>query len=173
MKDPLLAALALLTATATAPATAQDYAPQRVEQAISIAEMRAIVGALGHTVEAEDAGNQSLRAATAEGTRYVVTGTACDLEGVPGCRGIVMQALYEGTGRVTADKLAQANLNQVAVSTRFDPANDVVSVTRYLVVDGGVTMANVANNIEVLLALAPEVLGILFTGEETVTTRPE
>lgn len=164
----LLASAALVLAPA---AHAQDYVAERVEQAISLLEMRVIVAALGHTVEAEDAKSHSLRAVTGEGTRYVISGTACDIEGVPGCRGIVIQALFEGAGRVTAEKLAAANLNQVAVSTRFDPSTDVVSVTRYLVTDGGVTMANVGNNIEVLLALAPEVLAIVVDPEGTI--RPE
>ena len=153
-------------ALALAPAAhAQDYVADRVEQAISLPEMRAIVEALGHSVEAEDAKTESLRAVTPDGTRYVITGTACDFEGVPGCRGLVLQALFEGEGRVTADRLAEANLNQVAVSTRFDPRTGVISVTRYLVADGGVTMGNVAQNIEVLLALAPEVLAILLEPE--------
>ena len=160
-------------ALALAPAAhAQAYVAERVEQAISVPEMRATVEALGHSIEAEDAKNQSLRGVTADGTRYVISGTACDVEGVPGCRGIVIQALYEGEGRVTADKLTAANLAQVAVSTRFDPSTDVVSVTRYLVTDGGVTMANVAANIEVLLALAPEVLAIVLA-EQDGTARPD
>ena len=154
-------------------AGAQDYVAERMEQAISVPEMRAIVGALGHTIEAEDAKNHSLRAATAEGTRYVISGTACDVEGVPGCRGIVIQSLYEGAGRVASDRLAAVNLAQVAVSTRHDSTTDVVSVTRYVVTDGGVTMANVGNNIEVLLALAPEVLAILFASDGEATARPE
>ena len=158
---------------ALAPAAqGQDYDAERVEQAVSMAEMRAIVGGLGHTVEAEDAKNESLRAVTPEGTRYVISGTACDLEGVPGCRGLVLQALFEGAGRVTAGNLATANLNQVAVSTRHDPSTDVVSITRYVVTDGGVTMANVAANIEVLLALAPEVLAIVLDDREGAN-RPE
>lgn len=158
---------------ALAPAAhAQDYVAERIEQAISMAEMRAIVGALGHTVEAEDAKNQSLRAVTAQGTRYVISGTACDLDGVPGCRGLVLQALFEGAGQVTAGKLATANLNQVAVSTRHDPSTDVVSVTRYLVTDGGVTMANVGANIEVLLALAPEVMALVMA-EDAGAARPD
>lgn len=170
MMKPLFSAALLLAWPAAA--QAQDYAPERVEQAISLAEMRAVVVALGHAIEAEDAQDQSLRAATADGTRYVLTGTACDIDGVPGCRGLVMQVLFDGSGKVTLERLAEANLNQVAVSSRFDPQSGVVSVTRYLVLDGGATMANVAQNIEVLLALAPEVVAILF-GEEEATIHPD
>ena len=171
MKRIFLLPAVLLLAVPAAAQTA-DYAPERVEQAISFAELKAVVAALGHVVEAEDLGNQSLRAATGDGTRYLLTGTACDIDGVPGCRGIVMQVLFEGAATVTLDKLAEANLKQVAVSTRFDPASGVLSVTRYVVLDGGATMANVAQNVEVLLALAPEVVAIVLAGEPGVA-RPD
>lgn len=164
----ILLCLALALALAPA-AAAQDIAADRVERAASMGEMEAVVGALGHEVEAKDAAKHSLRAADGEGTRYVLTGTACDIDGVPGCRGIVMQVLYDADAAVTLEKLAEANLNQVAVSTRFDPQSSVISVTRYVVLDGGVTMANVGENIRVLLALAPEVMGIVLGTNEGST----
>jgi hypothetical protein len=164
--------LSLALMALTVPASASDDAAGRVAVAASFADLRAVVRALGHEVEAEDPSNQSLRAVAHDGTRYVLTGTACDIEGVPGCRGVVMQVLFDATETVTLERLAAANLSQVAVSTRYDPRTTVISVTRYVVADGGVTMANVAANIEVLLALAPEVLGILFA-DQGGTIRPE
>lgn len=151
-------------------AGARDLSQEQVQQAASLADLERIVTSLGHEIEAKDAANQSLRAVDAGSTRYVLTGTACDVEGVPGCRGIAIQVLFEGD--VTYERLAEANLNQVAVSTRYDPQSRVVSVTRYVVLDGGVTMANVAENLRVLLALAPEVLRILFKQGEG-SARPE
>lgn len=162
----LRAILSLLALTVPATATAQTFAPDRVKQAIDFAGMKAIVGALGHTIEGEDREKRTLRAADPAGTRYVLTGTACDIEGVPGCRGIVMQVLFEATDAVTLERLAAANLNQVAVSTRFDPQSNVVSVTRYVVLDKGVTLANIAENIGVLLLLAPEVVKIIFAANQ-------
>ena len=160
MKTLLLSGAIVLAVPSAALSAA--FEPERVEEAATFDDLRAVVKALGHEVEAEDPRNQTLRAADANGTHYLLTGTACDVEGVPGCRGIVMQVLFEGTGDVTPERLAVANLNQVAVSTRFDPASNVVSVTRYVVLDKGVTMANIAENVGVLLALAPEVLAIVF-----------
>jgi hypothetical protein len=159
----IFAALALAVAL---PAAAADYQPAKVVPAAGFADLRAVVGALGHEIEAEDAKNRTLRAADSNGTRYLLTGTACDVDGVPGCRGVVMQVLFEGKGAVTLDRLAAANLKQVAVSTRFDPDSNVVSVTRYVVLDGGVTMANLAENVAVLLALVPEIAGIVFDTAE-------
>jgi hypothetical protein len=54
----------------------------------------------------------------------------------------------------------------VAVSTRYDPGSNVLSVTRYVVLDRGVTMANVAENVAVLLALVPEVARIVFAADD-------
>lgn len=152
-------------ALALAPAAVAS-SPASLHQAASLADLEATVASLGHEIEARDPANHSLRAADAQGTRYVLTGTACDIEGVPGCRGIAMQVLFSSDETVSYEKLAEANLNQVAVSTRYDPETRVISVTRYMVLDGGVTMDNVAENVRVLLALAPEVLGIVFAQAE-------
>ncbi len=150
----------LALALVPAPVGAREFALDRVQQAASLADLEGIIASLGHQIEARDASKQSLRAVDADGTRYVLTGTACDLEGIPGCRGIAMQVLFEG--EVTYERLAEANLNQVAVSTRYDPRTRVISVTRYVVLDGGARMANLAENLRVLLAVAPEVLAILM-----------
>ena len=163
MRLTALIAAALLTA---APAFAAEPAETRIMPAGRFADLQEVVAALGHEIEAQDPSKQSLRAAAQDGTRYVLTGTACDIEGVPGCRGVVVQVLFEATEAVTLERLTAANLNQVAVSTRFDPGTNVISVTRYIVMDGGVTMANVAENVAVALALAPEVVAALFAPAE-------
>jgi hypothetical protein len=157
----LLPAFAALAVAAASPAAADDFQPEQVVSAISLAQLKQVVGALGHKVEAEDAKDRTLRATDGNGTSYVLTGAACDIDGVPGCRGVAMQVLVSANGEVPDARLAEANLEQAAVSTRYYPDTGAISVTRYLVLDGGVTLANVAQNIGVLLALTPEVIRIV------------
>lgn len=155
----LLAAFAALAVAR--PAAADDFQPDQVVEAVSLTQLKQVVGAMGHKLEAEDAKDRTLRATDGNGTSYVLTGAACDVEGVPGCRGVVMQVLVSANGEIADAKLAEANLEQAAVSTRYYPDTGAISVTRYLVLDGGVTLANVAQNIGVLLALTPEVIRIV------------
>ncbi|MGN6498049.1 MAG: hypothetical protein ACTHK5_12055 [Tsuneonella sp.] len=155
----LLAAFAALAVAS--PALADDFQPDQVVKAVSLTQLKQVVGAMGHKLEAEDAKDRTLRATDGSGTSYVLTGAACDVEGVPGCRGVVMQVLVSANGEIADAKLAEANLEQAAVSTRYYPDTGAISVTRYLVLDGGVTLANVAQNIGVLLALTPEVIRIV------------
>ncbi|MGN6500167.1 MAG: YbjN domain-containing protein [Tsuneonella sp.] len=157
----LLCPLAALLLAVPASLSAAEYQPDRVVAAVNLDDLKQVVAALGDKLEGEDAGDHTLRAVTRGGASYLLTGSACDIEGVPGCRGVVMQVLVSADGDVSAERLAQANLDQVAVSTRYYPDKGAISVTRYLVLDGGVTMANVAQNIGVLLALTPEVMRIV------------
>ena len=166
----LLPILALATAAVPSAVSAEESTLHRIQQAANLDDLQAVIASLGHQVEAMDAPNHSIRAANADGLRYVLTGTACDIEGVPGCRGVAMQILFEGDA--TFERLAEANLNQVAVTTRYDPQSRTLSVTRYVVLDGGVRLANVAENLRVLLALAPEVLTTAL-GPREETTKPK
>ena len=81
MKTLLLSGAIVLAVPSAALSAA--FEPERVEEAATFDDLRAVVKALGHEVEAEDPRNQTLRAADANGTHYLLTGTACDVEGVP------------------------------------------------------------------------------------------
>ena len=58
--------------------------------------------------------------------------------------------------------LARANLSQAAVSTWRDTATGTIGITRYVVLDHGVTMANLRENVLVLLGLAPSVVNAML-----------
>lgn len=157
----LITAVAL--ACAGAPAQAQGYSADRLVRAVTLQDLEAIVESLGHTVSKEGTfGENSLSATDPEGTSYVLIGTACDINGIPGCQGVMMQVRFDPEESVTDASLARANLAQAAVNTWRDPADGTIGVTRYVVLDHGITMANLRENVNVLLSLTPRVVDTLL-----------
>lgn len=165
-KVHLLAAAVVLAGgnVAAAPAArAQGYSAERLVKSVDLDDLKAIVASLGHTVSEQGKfGEISLSATDAEDTNYVLIGTACDANGVPGCQGVMMQVRFDPDEGVDSESLARANLSQAAVNTWRDPANGTIGVTRYVVLDHGVTMANLRENVNVLLSLTPSVVDALL-----------
>lgn len=157
----LTAAVAL--ACVGTPVQAQGYSAKRLVTAVNLRDLEAIVQSLGHTVSAEGTfGKTSLSATDPEGTTYVLIGTACDVDGASGCQGVMMQVRFDPEESVTDASLARANLSQAAVNTWRDPADGTIGVTRYVVLDHGITMANLRENVNVLLSLTPSVVDTLL-----------
>lgn len=77
----------------------------------------------------------------------------------------MMQTRYELPPATTAETLARANLEQATLSTWADVANQTLGFTRYLVLDYGVTMANMRENVLVMLSNVPSAYAIA-AGEE-------
>lgn len=139
-----------------APASAQDYAPQRVVGAVDIDDLKAIVASLDHTLIEVGSGDEvTLGASADEGTKYILTGTACDRGGIAGCQGVMMQVRYDPIPSITDADLARANREQAAILTWRDDSSGTIGTTRYVVLDHGITMANLRENVRVLLAITP------------------
>ena len=149
---------------AAAPAArAQGYSAERLVKSVDLDDLKAIVESLGHRVSEQGKfGDVSLSATDAQETNYILIGTACDANGVPGCQGVMMQVRFDPDESVDAESLARANLSQAAVNTWRDPANGTIGVTRYVVLDHGITMANLRENVNVLLSLTPSVVDALL-----------
>ncbi|MAK99547.1 MAG: hypothetical protein CL805_10585 [Citromicrobium sp.] len=145
-----------------APASAQDYAPQRVVASVDTDDLKAIVGSLDHTLLNEGQfGDVSVGAESEDGTKYVLIGTACDVGDVAGCQGVMMQVRFDPVSTITDSDLARANLNEAAVLTWRDTSDGTIGVTRYVVLDYGVTMKNLRENVRVLLGITPLVVEAL------------
>jgi len=144
-------------------AQAQSYSAERLVNSVDLDDLKAIVKSLGHTVSGQGKfGEVSLSATDAEETNYILIGTACDVNGARGCQGVMMQVRFDPDESVDAESLARANLSQAAVNTWRDPANGTIGVTRYVVLDHGITMANLRENVNVLLSLTPSVVDALL-----------
>jgi hypothetical protein len=165
MKHCVAAAAAILVAGA-APLAAQDYAPDRLKKSVTQADLVAVAGSLGHQViEQGDASAVYVVAETQDATRYFLIGTACDVNDVPGCQGIMMQVRYDLPETTTFETLAKANLEQAALNSWADFEDRTLGFTRYQVLDNGVMMANIRENVNVLLVLVQETYPVA-AGEE-------
>ncbi|MBI1403820.1 MAG: hypothetical protein GC147_11470 [Porphyrobacter sp.] len=157
MKLISLVAAGALALCAAAPVAAQDYVAERVVPSVKNPELAAVVGALGHQVLEEGEGDEVLvLAENADQLRYVLIGTACEMQGVSGCQGVMMQVQVELPPGTTYETVAAANLNYAAISVWVDFEQKSLGFTRYVVLDNGVTMANIRANVEVLLSLVAE-----------------
>lgn len=159
-------AAALAIAGASVPAAAQGYDEKRVVVSIDQGDLAAIVGSLGHRIrETGKPGEAYLAAESEDGIIYLLFGTACDVNGVPGCQGVMMQARYDLPEGTTFETLARANDELAAISVTADFAEKSLLFTRYHVLDHGVTMANIRANVDVLLGLVGDAYPIA-AGEE-------
>ena len=159
-------AAALAIAGAAAPAAAQEYQADRVVMAVSQADLAAIVTSLGHKIrETGKPGETYLAAESEDGIIYLLFGTACDANGVPGCQGVMMQARYDLPEATTFETLAKANDQLAAITATADFAEKSLIFTRYHVLDYGVTMANIRANVDVLLGLVGDAYPVA-AGEE-------
>lgn len=152
---------ALALASLAAPGAAQSYKAEQVKKSVTQADLLAIIGSLGHQLlEQSDQSDVFVVAQADEGVNYFLIGTACDVNGVPGCQGIMMQVRYDLSSGTTFETLARANLAQAALNTWADFSEQTLGFTRYQVLDHGVTMANIRENVVVMLERVAETFPI-------------
>ena len=73
----------------------------------------------------------------------------------------MMQVRFDPVSTITDSDLARANLQEAAVLTWRDTSDGTIGVTRYVVLDYGVTMKNLRENVRVLLGITPLVIEAL------------
>jgi hypothetical protein len=148
----LFAALAF--AAFAAPARAQQFVAGEIKKSVVTTDLAAVVGALGHQVlEQGDTDKVLVVAQSAAQIKYVLMGTACDTNGLAGCQGVLIQAQFDLPPGTTFESVAQANLQYSALNVWVDIEQKSLGFNRYVVLDEGVTMANLRANVEVLMAL--------------------
>ncbi|MFM7377011.1 MAG: hypothetical protein ACKO1O_02590 [Erythrobacter sp.] len=150
-------AIVAALAGAGAPVAAQSYDAKRVVVSVKQADLEAIVTSLGHKIkEFGRTGETYIAAETPDGTVYLMFGTACDVGNVPGCQGVMMQLRYDLPQGTTLETLSRTNDAQAAISVTADFSAKSLVFTRYHVLDGGVTLGNIRENVNVLLAVTAD-----------------
>ncbi|MBI1405295.1 MAG: hypothetical protein GC145_04120 [Caulobacter sp.] len=162
-----LFALAVMSSPALAQNLKADVSlakDSRMVKSVSVEDLKAIVVDQGYEVtEVGGLGDVSVEAKTDEGLIFLLIGTACEVEGYkPNCLGINMQVRYDSDEDVTVEKINQATLSYAAVSTWLDKDSNTLGITRYAILDDGVTMANIKANLTTLLAIAPRISDIIW-----------
>lgn len=157
----LIASMAVLAAFAL-PALADD---NQIVKTVNLQQLQTILVEEGYTINSTgDDGAVSVRATDTNGSGLIfnVLGTACDVEGYdPGCLGINMQVRYDADGQETLELINGANLMWAATSAWYsaggvDGETPTVGITRYVILDGGMTIRNIKDNLLNLLAIAPQ-----------------
>ncbi|ABI78345.1 hypothetical protein HNE_0847 [Hyphomonas neptunium ATCC 15444] len=131
-------------------------------RSVFLADLKAVVAQAGYTISSVgDNGADSVRGVTADGLIFNVDGAVCENEIRPGCLGININVRYDGDDRVTYQKINDANLMWPAVSVSVEgnmgETGSTVVITRYVILDGGMTMRNVSDNLTNALAIATSV----------------
>jgi hypothetical protein len=156
MKLATILAAGMLAAGA---AQAQDALVTQADSAL----LNSLVNELGHTVldESEHEGAPVVTAETEFGMTYLLAATACE-DGV--CRGL-MSAAVEPAETPDMARLNQANAGWNAVSVYYDEG--AVLVSRYDILDYGMTRNNLRESVLVTLSVAPALLDwLLGSGED-------
>lgn len=162
-----LAALGLSLIAMPQMVSAQGYQPGRVVQAVEEADLEAVVLALGHSVqERQPMGPRSIRAVTPNGLIYFMRGTNCDQGGVRGCLGLSIQVRVETPPRATFNSFIRTSDQHPGLNLWVNREEGVVGLTRFVVVQGGVTMANLAFNVNALLNLTPSAIRTIGREDE-------
>lgn len=136
----------------------------RQVRSVFLEDLKAVVVAAGHNIESVS-GN-SVRATNENGLIYNLEGTVCENEVRPGCLGISMNVRYDGDDMVTYEKLNYANLNwtpvSVALQGSIGTTDSTLIITRYVILDGGMSMGNITDNLANALSIATTVADFVW-----------
>ncbi len=162
----VLFALCLFAAPLTALAQTDDA---RQINEIGETELQSILTSNGFTIEArntstDEPGEISVQARDTAGTKLVfhLIGTACETEHAAGCLGIHMQVRFDGDERVTLERINEANMMWPATSIWYaadgiyGASVPTLGVNRYVILDQGVTVGNIVDNLINLLSIAEQ-----------------
>lgn len=137
----------------------------RLVKSVSLQDLQAILIEEGYTINSTgDDGEVSVRATDTAGTGLIfnLLGAACETEFSDDCLGINMQVRYDADGQETLERINEANLMWAATSAWYSPDgpdgnSPTVGISRYVILDGGMTVRNIKDNLLNLLAIAPQV----------------
>ncbi|MEM5516571.1 YbjN domain-containing protein [Henriciella sp. AS95] len=137
------------------PAMAQDAG---LISSVTEDSLAAFAEAQGHEVLGYgEAGEVSVRAESADGIVYYLTGTACT-DGT--CTGINMSARFDANEQVTLETINDANIRRAAVSVWL--LDNTLGISRYVILDGGMTEENIQINFDNFIAIVPAVIDMFY-----------
>jgi hypothetical protein len=155
-------AVAVAMLVAQAP-VAQAQSKQTVYTTVTKADLRLLVTLEGHTIIEEDFFDvPSVRAKTKDGLIFQVFGSGCTDGANKRCDSVMMQIRYDDDDRVTYEGINEANWKEALITAWWDQEGKTVGFTRFVVLDGGVTLMNLRQNLRKLFIYVPTVLKYPF-----------
>ncbi|MDB5469955.1 MAG: hypothetical protein JWR84_1515 [Caulobacter sp.] len=124
------------------------------------AQMKALAQGMGLTVVQDaklDNGDPVLAVRSVNGAAFVIQGAACDA--AARCRGATLMAFVTYDTPLKAQE-ALKRLDFAAVQVRADEPK-VLTLSRYIVFDGGVHRDNLRANVELFLAVVEQARGLM------------
>ena len=126
---------------------------ETVVKSVTMDSLKSIVLSLGHSIEQEEPQFHTIYAASPDGMHYSLAGTACPVED---CKGVNITVMFQRGADDTLEDVNRANLKFAAVSVWADERS--IGVSRYVILDMGMTVENLKFNIEILLGISSSVL---------------
>ena len=156
--------LAILSAAAFSVCLAASAQSSNLVTSVTEDDLTRIAEDAGHEVIGYgEAGDVFVRAQTEDGTVYYMTGTACSPEGA--CQGINMSARFEANDLVTFEKINDINIRRAAVSVWLMDGT-TLGISRYVILDDGMTEANIHTNLDNFIAIVPGVIDMFYEDSE-------
>ncbi len=146
-----IALITALAATLTTTALAQS---DTIIRSVTLDDLEAVVSAESHTVTERDDETSTLSAQDENGLNYQLNATACDTD--QNCKGINIIVAYELSADVSPMSLNEADRRYAAASVWH--TDTAIGISRYVILDGGMTTENIGYNLRNILTLAPKVL---------------
>lgn len=149
MKFTLAAILSATTLSAAA--MAQD---DSLVRSVTLDDLEMVAVDEGHTVTDRDDDGSTVSAQNEDGLTYQMNATACDTD--KNCNGINIIVAYGFSDDTSPAGLNEADRSYAAASVWH--TDTAIGVSRYIILDGGMTTENIKVNLRNILALAPKVL---------------
>ena len=148
----VFAALALAIAPVTASFAQEEAAPRYIEN-VNLDDMLKLAEGAGLTViQSEDGAGPFVVVEHESGLRFVIGGGACfGIEGRTHCNGL---ALFAGWTETSIDDAGINALNSRLNGVKLFRSEELVYVRRYLVLDHGVAVENINENIGLFVGQA-------------------
>ena len=136
-------------------AQADNNDATRIINGVTYDDLVAFVESQGHTLKEARENDIILSAQTDDGVTYLLNGTACNSSNF--CRGLNMIVLYTVADRIDPIKLNQADKSFAAVAV-WEHDDKQLAISRYIILDKGMSWENLTPNLNTLIAGAEKVL---------------
>lgn len=155
MLKSILAATAVAAVFSSSSISAQtpeaEAAENRIVTSVSMADIKTITAGYGHTVIEEMPDKNGIVLEAQSGFKYLVILNVC--EQADACQGVLIGSLHDVPEGITWEMLNTADMRMDAFGLYI--SEEQLIVDRYMILSGGVRVANIRHEIGSLLAGAP------------------